>query len=350
VSTKLGVLVLLVATPAFADPPPQIAPADDGYCDFTTNVANSTKAILYAPEAFVTLGYIDIPPTQPIPSTIDQSFRLLGGLKWKISGLYEGGAHAMHARADCRRHKALDNVQNVTLARALDARLKVYDDAAEKLEAIVSHDKTEAAAHRLTQQEATATQVHADEIRQLTAVARHARAALPPTNVAIAGALVEFQNADDEVERAEGKLRIAQGLDISVRGGIDTFFQNGTQTNPFIVLNVGVNLGIFWQTGANARARAARQKFTREGHERLTFDASAANLRATLDQDRARGVQATALAGDLKRQLDQLDRLTTEESKRFRQTIWFEWVKAEAERAYLDAHIAALVEVLGGAQ
>jgi hypothetical protein len=37
-----------------------------------------------------------------------------------------------------------------------------------------------------------------------------------------------------------------------------------------------------------------------------------------------------------------------DESKRYRQTVWFDWIKVSAEHAYLDAHLAALRQVLGG--
>ena len=37
-----------------------------------------------------------------------------------------------------------------------------------------------------------------------------------------------------------------------------------------------------------------------------------------------------------------------EESKHFRQTIWFDAIKAKAELAYLQAHTQALQQLLGG--
>ena len=37
-----------------------------------------------------------------------------------------------------------------------------------------------------------------------------------------------------------------------------------------------------------------------------------------------------------------------EDSKRYRQTIWFDFAKAKAEQAHLTAHLQSLHEVLGG--
>jgi len=54
------------------------------------------------------------------------------------------------------------------------------------------------------------------------------------------------------------------------------------------------------------------------------------------------------LVAELERQLTALDKISGEDSKRYRQTVWFDFVKAKAEQAYLVAHLDSLHEVLGG--
>ena len=39
-----------------------------------------------------------------------------------------------------------------------------------------------------------------------------------------------------------------------------------------------------------------------------------------------------------------------EDSRRYRQTVWFDWAKAKADLAYLQVHVASLREVIGGSE
>ncbi|MBS1124696.1 MAG: hypothetical protein H6Q90_6924, partial [Deltaproteobacteria bacterium] len=36
-----------------------------------------------------------------------------------------------------------------------------------------------------------------------------------------------------------------------------------------------------------------------------------------------------------------------DDSRRYRQTVWFDWIKIRAERAFHEAHAAALKQVIG---
>lgn len=152
------------------------------------------------------------------------------------------------------------------------------------------------------------------------------------------------------MEQYEGKLRRADAFDVSVRVGLDSFLDR-SDANPspyFAVIAVGVNLGVLFQGGANERAAAGRRRLVRSGRDPLAADATAERLRATVETEAKREAETAALEADLQRQLDALGKLGGEESKRYRQTVWFEWIKIRAEHAYLTAHLRALREVLGG--
>ena len=97
-----------------------------------------------------------------------------------------------------------------------------------------------------------------------------------------------------------------------------------------------------------ARRRGARG-WSRAGHDPLGVDATLENVQGTIDIETKRAEQTAALVGELERQLAALDKVGGEDSKRYRQTIWFDFVKAKAEQAYLAAHLQSLHEVLGGA-
>jgi predicted HAD superfamily phosphohydrolase YqeG len=71
-------------------------------------------------------------------------------------------------------------------------------------------------------------------------------------------------------------------------------------------------------------------------------------IRAVLEIDKKRVQQVTGLVVDLDQQLAALAQIPGDDSKRFRQTIWFDSIKAKAELAYLQAHMQALGELLGG--
>jgi hypothetical protein len=152
------------------------------------------------------------------------------------------------------------------------------------------------------------------------------------------------------MEEAEAKLRRAQLYDVSVRFGIDDFLDNTlqNQTPYFAVLSVGISLGAIWQGGANDRAAAGRKRLVLSGADPIGGEATIENIRSTLDVETKREQQTTALVDELERQLDALGKVGGDDSKRYRQTVWFEWVKAKAELAYLKAHLASLKEVIGG--
>ncbi len=115
---------------------------------------------------------------------------------------------------------------------------------------------------------------------------------------------------------------------------------------------MGINLGALFQGGANDRAVAGRRRPVRSGRDPIAADATAERLRVIVETETEtetkREQETAALEADLQRQLDALTRLGGEESKRYRQTAWFEWIKIRAEHAYLTAHLRALHEVLGG--
>ena len=60
-----------------------------------------------------------------------------------------------------------------------------------------------------------------------------------------------------------------------------------------------------------------------------------------------RATETAALEGDLQRQLETLAKVGGEDSRRYRQTVWFDYVKVKAEHVYLVAHLESIKAVLG---
>src|SRR5574337_132638 len=128
---------------------PRIASADepvegDGYCDFVEGVASAIADLKYSPQLFTEFGYIEQAFTASASTNVQTGgLRLLGGIRYQLTGPWEGSVTKDRAHADCRRHKALEQIRGETEYSALDARVKVLDPAiaeADKLMATVDAD------------------------------------------------------------------------------------------------------------------------------------------------------------------------------------------------------------------
>lgn len=325
-------------------------PADDGYCDYVEGVASATSDVQLAPQLIGLFGYVEQPPTQPVP-TSQSTLRLIAGVNYRLTGIYEGVATRDRGHADCRRHRALEQVRGETMARALAAKAKVLADALAEADKVLEQTTADLDARRTTTQEATAIRLRVEELRGLDADARRQLSTLPtPGNEPLGAAMSAYHTADADMERAEAKLRRAQAFDISVRAGVDKFFDStvANSTPYFALVSVGINFGALWQGSANDRAAAGRKRLVESGHDPLGVDANIERVKIEIEVETKRAEETQALVGELQRQLDALARVGGEDSKKVRQTVWFDFVKAKAEQAYLTAHLDALHQVLGG--
>ena len=321
---------------------------DDGYCDYVEGVANAQAAIQMSPELIGSIGYVEQADASSVPGGETKGLRLIAGVRYSLSGLYQGVATRSRAKADCRRYTALEQVRGETTSRAIAARLKVLDTALREAEQILRTDERDFAARRTTAQEATATRVRVDELRELAAEDHRQLSGLPqPSERPLTGALTAFRDADADMERYEAKLRRAEAIDVSVRFGIDEYPERENPSPYFAVLSVGVNLGLLFQAPANSRAAKARKLLVQSGRG-VGVEGTVDRLRATIEIESKRAKETEALVKELERQLDALNRIGGEESKRYRQTVWFELVKARAQYAYLSTHVTSIQEVLGG--
>ncbi|MEO8844899.1 MAG: hypothetical protein ABI591_00250 [Kofleriaceae bacterium] len=324
------------------------AHADDGYCDYVEGVAQATSATQFAPQILGVFGYVEQAPSQVTPSQ-SSTLRFIGGVNYRLTGIYEGFATKDHAHADCRRHSALEQVRGETESRALSAKVKVLDDAITEADKVMKQTEADFESRRTTAQETTAMRLRVEDLRTLAADAHRQLTALPPPGEQPLGAaLATYRTADGDMEDAEGRLRRAQLLDVSVRAGFDEFLDNTANPTPFFaVINVSLSVGALWQGSGNDRAAAGRKRLIEAGHDPLGVDATLENVQGTIDIETKRAEQTAALVGELERQLAALDKVGGEDSKRYRQTIWFDFMKAKAEQAYLAAHLQSLHEVLG---
>jgi len=344
---RVAIAAILLATSVAAadDGPP---PANDGYCDFVEGAASATAATQLAPEVFGQIGYIEQAASSVNPDAVSSGGRVIAGVKWSVSNVFVGLATRDRAVADCSRHRALELVRGETLFHALDAKVKVLDQALAETDKILADTDADLQARRTTAQEATATKLRVEELRGLAVEAHRQMSALPAYGGQLGGALKAFQTADAEVEHQEGKLRFLSAFDVSIRFGVDEFFDRTTNPSPyFAVLSVGVNLGALWLGGGNDRAARGRKRYTASGHDPLAVDATAERLQAVAAVEAKRAAETAALEADLQHQLDTLAKIGGEDGRKYRQTVWFDLVKVRAEHVYLQAHLESIKAVLG---
>lgn len=326
------------------------AHADDGYCDLVQGAAAAESALMFAPEVFAQFGRIEQASTSVQPTTNPGSVRFIGGVRWRISGIYEGVVTRARAEADCRRHNALEQIRGETQYRALAARAKVIEDALPEADKTLAQVAADLDARRTTAQDATATRLRVEELRRIAAETRDAMSALPrPSDAKLT--LAAFHDADADVEANEGKLRRTKAIDLSVRFGIDEYLDDtGTNTSSpyFALVSASVNLGAIFQGGGNRRAAEGRRRYVASGRDPLSAGATADRLRAQVETAQRRAQETTALEQDLQRQLEVLQRVGGDDSRRYRTTVWFDLVKVRAERAYHEALAAALRQLGAG--
>jgi len=343
------VVVASVGT-ARADEPPASAPAadtsNDGYCEFVEGAAAAQADLLQAPTAFASLGYVKEPTGA---GAVTSGTRGALGLQYNFVGIASGSATRARAEADCKRHQALDRVQGETVYRALRAKKKIYDEAmaeADKMMAIAAEDLRQ---HRTVAQDVVAMRVRVNELHDLQSDTARLIDSLPAPSKgeSLGGSLAAYYRADAEIEEHEARLRRLSGIDVTARFGFDSYFDRQDDSPVFGVLQVSINLGEFFMGGANDRAMAGRKKTVREQHQVQLVDTTISHIKREIDAESMRSDETAALEQDLEAQISQLDKIGGDESKHYRQTVWFDYVKVKAEHAYFMTHVASLKEVVG---
>jgi hypothetical protein len=268
-----------------------------------------------------------------------------------VTNLFAGTAIKSRARADCRRHRALLALRGATTNRALAARGRIYDEAQAEANRILPQMVVDLEAKRVTVAEATATRLRVEELRALAARTRAELAHLPPADERpLATLLTAYRSADADIEASEGTLRKVNAYDLSVRVGFERYLEGAREGTQLVgVLQLSVNLGALRIGHHNDRAARGRARYARSGYDSLGANTTVLQLRAAIEVEAKRVAEVAALVTDLGQQMDALTALNGDQSKRFRETLWFDWIQAKADLAYLQSYVDALREVIAEA-
>jgi hypothetical protein len=85
----------------------------------------------------------------------------------------------------------------------------------------------------------------------------------------------------------------------------------------------------------------------REQHQVQLVDTTVKHLRELVDSESKRIEETQILMQDLEKQMAVLDRVGGDDNRRYRQTVWFDYVKTQADNAYYVAHVGVLKQVIG---
>ncbi len=333
--------------------------AADGYCRWLEGVADAESSLMMAPSLFATGGLVNSPLGDP-SDALGVKPRLMLGLQYDFVRLYQGMTLRRRAAAECRGFRASQRLEalvggqeQIGLAEALAARAEVLAEALPKAEAMLSRLRVELTeARSATLDELNATELRVDGLRALfaqTAREQAALAAAEPAEAADLTPLLEARRgADLESQRLAANLRESSAWGFHVRAGYDRVFGLESGAPFFATLNLSYNLGGLLQPEANARAEQGRRLWARG--EDADVETRLAELRAVHAAERARLGQTRMLLADLEARLRELDGLSSEKARAFREFLWLELVKVKAEHVWLEAHTAAIARFLGEAK
>lgn len=319
-------LVLALAAPAAAD----------DYCDHARAVAASEADLLAAPELFITAGYTQQPAILAGEVATTAQPRVIAGVQLGLLRIAAGSATRGRADAECHRHTAADRIARGPTGHALAAQISVLDGAVAEGEAMLAQLAAAVDQQVATRPELIATRLRLDDLRALAAEAHRQLAMLPRSDAPLAGALADQRAAVADLEHHEGRLRTLSAFDVSVRAGIDRSLDHPTDTPYLATLSITVNTGLVFQHAANARAASARRRLAR---------ADEAELAAQATTDTQRAAQLAQLIAQLEDDSTALARLSGDDARRLRRSLWFDLVQRKAERAFLVARVDAVREL-----
>ena len=345
--------------------------ADDGYadvseayCTYTESVAKSQSALLLSPQLFLDYGIVngnDVTTGAGGVTSAPPTERLTFGARYSlVAGLVRGVVNRQRAAADCERYRAesglsrflVENREQVSPA-ALDAKLAVLRAALPRAQEVLRNLRGSVERAHATVEELQATQVRVDDARGLVGrgrgvargaagahgAARARGAAAPPPRGGRGGAEVRGAPAPDRGVRHQRARRLRPLLR-AARPDCRCSAWSSFTLNPAIVY-----LPFVEGDAARAKARVVRQE--NDAVEQKA-ELLAARLRAVYTSECRRLGEVRVLLADTEGRIHAIEAIDSDKLRRFRESMWFDWVKLKAEQAFLRVHVGELQATLGG--
>lgn len=355
-----ALLVLLAEGPGIPEERPSV---DEGeaYCRYVDAVARSDAALLRAPELFGSVGHFSAVGTSLEPASGVQTTRILAGIRYDLVHLLQGNLLVRRARAECDRYRAMARLEaalrsgsGATMLPALAAKVGVLRNLLPNLMQRMDGLVADVSAARATVEDLQSFRIRVDDLRDAIARAelQIAQTVVDPTASPepLTELLDAYWEADREVEEAEGALRSMRAFGLELKGGYEELLTVEQGIPLFGLVGLSYNIGHLWQGGANRDAREARDEWRRvrggsPGNQRIAE--ALQGLEVTRDAQRRRLEEVRVLARDIREQLAVVEQLETRKVARFRDYLWVESARLEAERVFLEKHVEELDRFLG---
>jgi hypothetical protein len=364
---SLAVIVaaaLPLLAPGAARAQADYADAGDAYCSYAESVAKSESSILFSPQLFLDYGVVngnDVTTGSGGITSAPPAQRLTFGARYSlVAGLVRGVVNRQRASADCTRYRAesglsrflVENRENVSPS-SLDAKLAVLRAAMPRAQEVLRNLKGNVERSRATVEELEATQVRVDDLGSTLMQAETLRAGLPSRSSGMPAPeelLRRHREADAEVLKYEARLRLTEAFDVQLRGGYDRFFGLRDELPLFGVLSITINPAIIYMPFAESDAARARSRVVRMENDAVEQKAEllASRLRALLAGERRRLGEVRVLLADVEGRIHAIESIESDKLRRFREAMWFDWVKLKAEQEFLKVHVGELQTSLGG--
>jgi hypothetical protein len=354
---------LLVLVPATARAADEHADVGEAYCTYAESVAKSESALLFAPQFFLDYGVVngnDVTTGAGGITSAPPTERLTFGARYSlVAGLVRGVVNRQRASADCQRYRAesglarflVENREQVSPA-ALEARLAVLRAALPRAQEVLRTLRASVERAHATVEELEATQVRVDDLEASLQAAETLRAGMPARSTLPSPEelLRRHREADAEVQKYEARLRLTQAFDVQVRGGYDRFFGLRDDLPLFGVLSITINPAIVYMPFAEADAARAKTRVVRLENDAVEQKAEllASRLRALHAGEKKRLAEVRTLIADVEGRIHAIEGLESDKLRRFREAMWFDWVKLKAEQEFLRVHTTELQATLGG--
>ena len=357
----LSILVLALLQGGEPAEPGGLPDEGEAYCRYTEGVAASEAALLRAPEIFGSVGHFSAVGSNLEPAAGVQTTRILAGLRYDLARLVRGNLLVRRARAECARYRAMSRLEtalreggDAAIAPALAAKLGVLRNLLPTLMQRMEGLRGDVTAARATVEDLQSFRIRVDALRESLAKAELELANWKPDPAEaerpLPVLLEEYWDADREVEEAEAALRRAHAFGLELKGGYEELLTVEQGVPLFGIVTLSYNLGHLWQGSANQRAKEGRDDWRRlrggaPGSQRIAE--ALQKLEATRTAQRRRLEEVSVLARDIEEQLREVEKLETRKVSRFRDYLWVESARLEAERVFLERYVAELDRFLG---
>lgn len=323
----------------------------EAYCAWRGAKADADKSLLWAPDVVAWSFGSGLYDSSALEDNSALRGRILAGLRYDFSDLYQGFLRADEAEAGCARYgaksrfeAAINRSATVGQREALEAQQAVLAEAIPKAKEVIEGLKKAVDAKRVSDRELRAMQIRLDTLESMFQQTRDALTQLGESSESapkLYELLDAYKQAEADYLRAQAKTKRSQAWELSLAAGYSHRFGEGDSAPVFAGGIFSLNVGQLWAASASERAIEAHQAWQQTRHAgpdgKLRELVRAHQFSARADREK---LEANALLlADLEARLERLAPLKGQEAVSFRNLVWFDYAQLLAESATIAARL-----------